>query len=764
MNKLGVSVVIVCCAALTACRTSKEGFVAKGNKLFAAGRYADAELQYLNATRKDTVYGEAYYRLGLTEVKLQKPAAAQRALLRAVQLLPNNIDAKEQLGALMLEYYMLDSQHSHSYYSVVKEMSDELLEKNPNSVEGLREKAMLALEDRKPDEALALLRKAVQIKPDNAVVTTTLAMLLAKNGQAQSAEALLQGIIARQPAYGGAYDSLYQMYSSSKRPVDAENIIKAKVANNPKQGDYILELASHYERTNKRPEMVAALQKLLDDPKDFPQARLWVGDFYMKIRDYPEAVRYYQEGARTDSQPEQQAIYNKRTVNALLTEGKVPEATHMVDRILQDNPNDDEALRVKANLLLRTGKQENVKTAHNELADLSKRRPDDASVWMGLGRTELLEGDLDAARTQYLQAVQKHKDFLPARYALAEIGLIQQHPQETLAQANEILKLRPNDRRARMLRAQALARSGNPSLARAELTALTKEDGRDVQPQFELAMLDFSERQYAQAEEIFTKLRATGDDRAPAGLATCYSAQKQFDKALQVLEEGLKKSPDSTLLRRQMASTAATAGQYDRSIAEFSKLVALYPKSIEDRLALGDVYVAKGNLTDAIAMYREAYSLHPTNLTAGLVLARTLANAGKNQEATTQYEAVLKAHPNDAGVLNDMAYFLVEHNGDVDEALRLAQRAIQQAPQQPSYSDTIACIYLKKGQRDSALQIFSNLVRKYPDFATFRYHLGMALFENGDKGRARRELQTALASHPSPQDELRIKELLGKIG
>jgi len=54
-------------------------------------------------------------------------------------------------------------------------------------------------------------------------------------------------------------------------------------------------------------------------------------------------------------------------------------------------------------------------------------------------------------------------------------------------------------------------------------------------------------------------------------------------------------------------------------------------------------------------------------------------------------------------------------------------------------------------------------VRKYPKYPAFRYHLGMALLEKGDKTSAKKELGTALAAHPSRQDEMRIKELLGKI-
>jgi tetratricopeptide (TPR) repeat protein len=115
-------------------------------------------------------------------------------------------------------------------------------------------------------------------------------------------------------------------------------------------------------------------------------------------------------------------------------------------------------------------------------------------------------------------------------------------------------------------------------------------------------------------------------------------------------------------------------------------------------------------------------------------------------------------------VLNNTAYLLADMGGDLDEALRLAKSALEKSPEQSAYTDTIGYVYLKKGLKDSAIQTFSALVRKNPHFAIYRYHLGLALYENGDKAAARRELQTALADHPSRQDAQRINELLKKLG
>jgi tetratricopeptide (TPR) repeat protein len=177
---------------------------------------------------------------------------------------------------------------------------------------------------------------------------------------------------------------------------------------------------------------------------------------------------------------------------------------------------------------------------------------------------------------------------------------------------------------------------------------------------------------------------------------------------------------------------------------------------------MAEVYELKGDHASALASYQKASEFAPDDLAAALGLAEALAQAGRTDEARAQFRRVVKAHPESAPALNNTAFFLADTGGDLDEALRLAQGALAKVPGQPGFSDTIGYIYLKKGLNDSALQTFSNLARKYP-YAIFRYHLGLALYVKGDKDAARRELQSALSSHPSPQDNALIRELLQKI-
>ena len=89
--------------------------------------------------------------------------------------------------------------------------------------------------------------------------------------------------------------------------------------------------------------------------------------------------------------------------------------------------------------------------------------------------------------------------------------------------------------------------------------------------------------------------------------------------------------------------------------------------------------------------------------------------------------------------------------------------ALVKLPQYAEIADTLGWIYLKKNLPDNALEIFKTNVTKAPKNSTYHYHLAMALYQKGDKIKAKQELQAALSNHPAKEEEANIKELMGKI-
>jgi tetratricopeptide (TPR) repeat protein len=218
----------------------------------------------------------------------------------------------------------------------------------------------------------------------------------------------------------------------------------------------------------------------------------------------------------------------------------------------------------------------------------------------------------------------------------------------------------------------------------------------------------------------------------------------------------------------QLGNTAVRVGRYDEAIGDFQKVLASLEKNSKMRgdllMRIGETYRRKGDSQNAITYLQKAREVLPDNTIILGTLALILDGAGRWTDAQQVYQATIKMDPNNAVSLNNVAFLMAEHGGDLDSALTMATRAKQLLPNLAEVSDTVGWIYLKKGMADNAIDTFRELVNKEPHAATYRYHLGMALAQKGDKPAALREFQTALKDNPPKAERDRIEEQIQKIG
>jgi tetratricopeptide (TPR) repeat protein len=286
---------------------------------------------------------------------------------------------------------------------------------------------------------------------------------------------------------------------------------------------------------------------------------------------------------------------------------------------------------------------------------------------------------------------------------------------------------------------------------------------------FQMGVIGLAERKFKEAEDSFRKSYQLNpaNSRGLMGVVETYMAQNRPDQALQILQAEANRAPDRTDYRLAIGNTAVRAGKYDMAISEYhAVLQKIDPKSRaagQVHLRLGETYRRKGDMNGSIVSLQKARELLPEDPMIVSTLALTLDGAGRKQEARNAYEHALKLDPMNGVALNNLAFIIAEYGGDLDQALTFAQRAKQRLPELREVSDTLGWIYLKKNLSDNAIQIFADLVTKEPNHSTYRYHLGMALSQKGDRPRALKELDQALKSNPPKEEAAKIRELIARL-
>ena len=97
---------------------------------------------------------------------------------------------------------------------------------------------------------------------------------------------------------------------------------------------------------------------------------------------------------------------------------------------------------------------------------------------------------------------------------------------------------------------------------------------------------------------------------------------------------------------------------------------------------------------------------------------------------------------------NDLAYSMLEHGGNTDVALSLAQVARRGMQDSPNSADTLAWAYYHKGAYGMAVDLLQDATKKSPDNATYQYHLGLAYLRQNQRAQAKEHLQKALQLNP----------------
>src|ERR1700690_433628 len=126
-------------------KVQAQRYLDNGNKFFAKGKFKEASIMYRRALQKDLKFGEAYYRLGLTDLKLAAYGDAGRMLRRAVELEPNNTDAITKLADLLLLASRQDNPQSAALRKEVLDLGGRLIQRDPQSYDGHRLRGQVAL-------------------------------------------------------------------------------------------------------------------------------------------------------------------------------------------------------------------------------------------------------------------------------------------------------------------------------------------------------------------------------------------------------------------------------------------------------------------------------------------------------------------------------------------------------------------------------------------------------------------------------------------
>jgi Flp pilus assembly protein TadD len=174
----------------------------------------------------------------------------------------------------------------------------------------------------------------------------------------------------------------------------------------------------------------------------------------------------------------------------------------------------------------------------------------------------------------------------------------------------------------------------------------------------------------------------------------------------------------------------------------------LAPASIDSGILLADLYAEGAESQPAMQVLAEVIQKAPRNTGLMIRAGMIFEKIQRWDDARRAYERALEFDSGNAFAKNNLAWVLVEHGGNIDEALKLAQEAKEKLTDNLQVTNTIGWIYYKKGVYKTASNYLKECADRDQKNATYQYQLGMAYSKLGNREDARRSLLNALTLDP----------------
>jgi Tfp pilus assembly protein PilF len=231
---------------------------------------------------------------------------------------------------------------------------------------------------------------------------------------------------------------------------------------------------------------------------------------------------------------------------------------------------------------------------------------------------------------------------------------------------------------------------------------------------------------------------------ALGGLAALSMADNKPAEGWARVDARLKAAPNNPRLLLLGAKIRITQKDTRGAEALLKQSLAADASNLEAYNLLGWIYVTQHRIEEARGQFTQLLRQEPTSVPVHTMMG-LLAEAQKDVPGAIQwYQKALTLNPRAAVAANNLAWIYVSRNTDLDAALRLAEIARGEMPNQAEFHDTLGWASYKKQLTTNAIESLKRAVQLDGRNALFQYHLGMAYVQEGTDPKARVALEAAL--------------------
>jgi tetratricopeptide (TPR) repeat protein len=764
---LAAALVLVGCGGAEA---RKASYLEKARALIVEEDYQKAQLEVRNALQIDPDDAAAYALSGQVAEKLGDPRAAVQMYRRALELDDTNLRARTDLARLytfgglpdeamkLVEPGLAASPDNAGLLAVRSAAKVRLgdfagaeadvrhaLQSEPANENAIAMLAALFERQGKTVEAIELVEQGVKVLPKSVDLRLVLAQLYSSTERRPDARTLLTEIVALQPNVMAHRYRLARFHLAAKEVDNAERVLREAVRSSP---DDIEPKKALVELLAAQRSFEAGEQEFLSlvaaAPRDH-ELRLALGDYYSASGRSAKADKVYQQLIDDDGVKPQGIAARNRLAASAMRANRVDDASRLVAEVIAENPQDNDALIMRADLAL-------------------------------------ARGDTASAITDLRAVLRDQPSSVPVQRALARAYLQSNNPELAEETLKTAARDNPTDASLRLDLASVLARAGKPEQAEQALLDLVAESPQAIQAQEALFKIQAGKNDLVAARTTAQSVKSARPDLGLGDFLTGLvdRAEGKNEAAVRSYEDALKLQPDAAEPLTELVKLLLSQKRADQAIAKLDGVIKQQPTNALAHNLKGEILLSQKRTAEALTEFTQATSLSPgwwvpyrgqalANLAASrteaavesfqsglkatngaISLATDLAalyeRIGRPEDAIKVYQSMLENNPQNDLVANNLAMLLVTHRSDaksLEEARKLADRFAQS--EVPAFLNTNGWVKFKSGQFNEAIPPLQRAADNAPESPEMRYQLAMAQYKAGKREDAKKNLEAALA-------------------
>ncbi|MFT6276329.1 MAG: tetratricopeptide (TPR) repeat protein [Halioglobus sp.] len=744
-------------------------YLARAQEQLDAGNLDKARIDLKNALQINDKSAQARYLMAIVEEKEQNWRGMYGNLNAAVELDPSHVPARIKLAGMMLASNNLEASREQIQATYDIEPT------NPEVLglmgalffrEGDREQAeeyasqALKLDSgqesaigvlvsivgqENPEEALAIIERGGAANPESVPIRLIKLQVLEVLGRTDDVIAVYQELMAEFPEQHAYIAQLAQYYVSKFRVDDAEAMLRQTIAAQPESVELKLVLTRLLFASEGADAAIAELEKMVAaEPANF-EIRDTLGKLVAQNLKDPARIEKLYEGAlEYDIEGVDSQVARARLADLALSKGDTEAASLWLEKALEIEPDNPEALTLRARVYLADG---DYKAAIPDLRVVLRSDPGSIPAMLLLADAQRKNGAVNLSQDNYRKVLELQPANSVALYQSAIIlagqqkyenaavnleKLLEQYP-ENLAAINLLTGVYTNLERWDDAVALTDRLSGNEATSSVADLMAAEVALRQGDPD---KAINAATRALDQSAELYTAATLVMRAKASKG---------EIDEAITYgegyrAEQGGNASVNTVLAQLYMAKQ-----QTEKAIGALNDTIADSPESIQAYIMLSRIYSQSGELALKESLYERGIAANPSSVILKTELAVIYTQDGRLDEALVLLEEAYVLEENSQIVINNLSAVLIDHF-PTEANLRRVQNMTRDFKEsgQPALLDTLGWLQYKLGNIPQSISLLKSAQELGGQGPEYWYHLGMAYHQNGDLELAKELLGKAL--------------------